>query len=68
MLYTKMQLNDQVELKVDLYEDEVYSSCKICRKEVHVKPEELAEIITSGNDFCGTSYICSDCVKEGEAS
>lgn len=61
LLYVKAKINDQIEIKVDLYEDEIFTSCGTCGKEMEVEPEEIAEIIKSDSDFVGTTYYCKDC-------
>ncbi|TFJ92174.1 hypothetical protein [Lentibacillus salicampi] len=61
MLYIKKSTDD-VEMKMDLYEDEIFSSCPICGKEHEVQPDELAHIIQSGDDFSGTSIFCNGCL------
>ncbi|GGB43387.1 hypothetical protein GCM10011409_21250 [Lentibacillus populi] len=63
MLYVKTKINDQVEMKVDLYEDEIFSSCPVCGKEYQVDPLEIADIISQGDDFPGTSFYCNGCIK-----
>lgn len=65
MLYIKAHLNDQVEIKIDLYEDEIFNSCADCGKEEPVSEEELIEILKSPHmDFQGTTHFCSECTKE----
>lgn len=64
MLYVKAKLSESVEINVDLYEDEIYSTCPGCGKEVHVEPEHLARIITDGDDFSGTSFYCEVCSEK----
>lgn len=61
MLYIKAKINDQVELKVDLYEDEIFTACPICGNEIPVDTDELVSIIQSGADFAGTSIYCNGC-------
>jgi hypothetical protein len=63
MLYVKTKLNDQFEIKVELYEDEIITNCGNCGKELPVEPEEIAEIISNGCDFVGTTFYCEDCSK-----
>lgn len=71
MIYTKAKLelgnNVNLELKVDIYSDELYYTCPICKKEVHMDNDfisslssasEVLELLQS-NIFC-----CEECAKE----
>lgn len=64
MLYLKAQINEQVELKIDLYDDEIFTTCPGCGKEVQVEPQDLVEIIQSGGDFVGTNIYCNGCFSK----
>lgn len=66
MLYVKTRLNDQVEIKVELYDDEIFTSCVSCGKEMQVEPEEVADIINEGCDFVGTSFYCPNCLPKDD--
>lgn len=66
MLYVKKQLDD-IEVKFDLYEDEIFSSCPVCGKERQIEPVELADLLDSGGGFSGTSIYCNGCLT-GDAS
>lgn len=66
MIYVKKQFEDMT-IKFDLYEDEVFSSCPVCGKEHSVEPEELADLINQGNDFSGTIYYCNECAEKKKA-
>lgn len=63
MLYIKTQISENVEIKVDLYEDEIYSTCPGCGKEEQVEIEHLISILEDGGDFAGTSIYCEECSK-----
>lgn len=63
MLYIKTKLNEHVEIKVELYEDEIYTRCGGCNKEVPIEPENIATIINEGSNFAGTTFYCEKCSK-----
>lgn len=65
MLYIKSRLNDQVEIKIDICEDEIFTSCAGCAKELEVTEKDLIDILHSDDmDFKGTSWFCPDCTKK----
>lgn len=64
MLYVKARISDNTEIKVDLYEDEIFSTCPECGKEVQVEPVVVASIINSEDGFSGTSIYCDDCAHK----
>jgi translation initiation factor 2 beta subunit (eIF-2beta)/eIF-5 len=51
VLYIKTKLNDQVEIKIDLYEDEIFTTCPVCGKEHQVDAKKI-------EDWVGTSVSC----------
>lgn len=65
MVYIKTEISDNVEIKVDLYEDEIYTQCPKCGKEIQVPTDVLKEILEYG-DFASTSLYCSKCQKNKE--
>lgn len=60
LLYIKKNIASDVVIKVELYEDEIFTECEKCGKEVYFDSRELAEILITG-DFVGTSVTCADC-------
>ncbi|HJV46607.1 MAG TPA: hypothetical protein VJ824_12910 [Bacillota bacterium] len=68
MLYTKIKLNDQVEMKVDLYEDEFFSDCGECGKSIQVEQKEIIDIWNNGGDFVGTTFFCIECSSKKKAA
>jgi hypothetical protein len=56
MLYIKTQLTDQVEIKIDLYEDEIFTTCPSCGKEFQLESEDLKQI----EDWASTSISCGN--------
>ncbi|MCI9247462.1 MAG: hypothetical protein HFJ30_10285 [Clostridia bacterium] len=63
MLYIKTNISDDVEMKVDLYDDEIYTQCSKCGKEMQVETEVLRQILQDG-DLASTSLYCGKCSKE----
>ena len=63
MLYIKIQLKNHIEIKVDLYEDEIFTTCPGCQKEVQVDTETLVHVLQDG-DFCSTQVFCDRCSTE----
>lgn len=64
MFYIKTQINDSIELKVDLYDDQIFTQCPNCGKEMQVESEKIPEIFKDGGDFASTSFFCSECSKK----
>ncbi|NTZ20900.1 hypothetical protein EXW96_26295 [Paenibacillus sp. JMULE4] len=64
MLYLKTKLGDDVEIKIPLYDDEIYSQCPKCGIEHAVEPEIIAHIIREGDDFSSTSICCEVCSEK----
>lgn len=45
MFYIKTNISNGVEIKIDLFEDEIYTQCPKCGKEIQINSEELADIV-----------------------
>ena len=63
MFYIKTNISDNVEIKVDLYEDEIYTQCPKCGKEIQIEAEEIADIVRE-QGLASTSVYCEECSKE----
>lgn len=63
MFYVKTNISDDVEIKVDLYDDEIYTQCPKCGKEIQVETEVLRQVLLDG-DLASTSLYCEKCSKE----
>lgn len=61
MLYIKTRVSENIEIKVDLYEDEIYTQCPLCSKEMQVGFEELKDLLNQGGDFSSTVWYCEEC-------
>lgn len=64
MFYVKTKLNDSIEIKVDLYEDEIFTACPNCGKEIQLESTEIGNILKVGGDFASTNVYCADCSKK----
>lgn len=63
MIFVKAKINDDVEIKVDLYGDEFRSYCPKCWHEHDVDIEVVAQIIVDGGDLASTAVCCKECSK-----
>lgn len=63
MFYIKTNISNGVEIKIDLFEDEIYTQCPKCGKEIQINSEELADIIKD-QYLASTNVYCKDCAKE----
>lgn len=62
MFYVKTNITDDVEIKVNLYDDEIFTQCIKCEKEIQVDTEFLKSILEDG-DLTSTSIYCEECSK-----
>lgn len=63
MLYIKTNISDNIEIKVDIYDDEIFTQCPKCGKEIQVETEVLKKILEDG-DLASSSLYCEKCSKE----
>ena len=63
MYYVKTKINKEVEMKVEVHGDDIYTKCSKCGKEIQADMEILTELLKEGN-LDGTSICCEDCSKE----
>lgn len=68
MIYLKAKLNDDVEMKIDLYGDEFRFSCPKCTRECDINIEEVADIVKNGGDLAGTVVYCEQCSSDEQKS
>lgn len=61
MFYVKAQINDDIEIKVPLYGDSIFTTCLECGTEVQTDETFIAELINEGGDLAGSSIICEMC-------
>ncbi len=62
MFYIKTHISDNVEIKVDICDDEIFTQCYECGKEVQVEREMLKKILEDG-DLVNSSLYCKECSK-----
>ena len=62
MFYTKIKITEEVELRVPLYDDEFFTTCLDCGKELGFEPVEIADIIRDSG-LVGTAIRCSVCTE-----
>lgn len=60
---TKTQVSDNVEIKVDLYDDQIFTACNQCNKEIEVDTQTLINVLYYG-DLASTSLTCTSCTKK----
>ncbi len=63
MFYLKTEINGKI-IKVDIYDDEIYTTCFICGKEFQPDTEIMRFIYEDGGDFSSTSLSCGCSDKE----
>lgn len=63
MFYVKKEIGNDIVVKIDLYDDEIYTQCPICGEEIQIDGEFLAQIL-NGGDLIGTSVYCEKCSKK----
>lgn len=61
MFYVKAQITDDIEIKVPLYGDCIFTNCGECGKEIPTDETFLAELIQEGGDLIGSNLFCSEC-------
>ena len=62
MFYVKTNITDDVEIKVNLYDDEIFTQCLKCGKEIQVDTELFKKLLEDG-DLASTSIYCQECSK-----
>lgn len=66
MIYHKFQVDDRQTVINEIYDDEFVAYCPVCGKEHQVEPRQIADILTRGDDFSGTSVYCNECFKRDD--
>lgn len=62
MFYIKKKIDNDIELRVDLYDDEIYTKCPKCGKEINVETEDLKLVLKEG-DLSSSTLYCEECSK-----
>lgn len=68
MFYVKTQINEHIEIKIDLYDDEIFTQCPDCGVELEVDNETLIAVLKDDGDFPSTSIYCKECSKKIHAN
>jgi hypothetical protein len=63
MLYVKSQLTHNVEIKVNIYGDDIFTSCVQCGAEIQVDEQHLVELLRLG-DLASTAVKCTACSEQ----
>ena len=58
MIYAKIKVNDDLELRTAIYGDEFYSHCPVCGKEVAV---DVQRDLPENSSFSDVSVYCDEC-------
>lgn len=62
MFYIKKKITDDIEIKIDIYENEIFTTCGDCGKEMQIESEHLADIIKD-QALASTYVLCEECSK-----
>jgi hypothetical protein len=68
MLFVKAKINEEIEIKVPLYSDQIYSNCPVCGKETEIDEGVLHSILEEDGDFSSTSVYCDPCSDKYQES
>lgn len=63
MFYLKKNIGSDIEVNIDIFEDEFFTKCGECGKEMPVEVDELIHVLEEG-DLAGTCIYCDDCAKK----
>lgn len=62
MFYIKQKLGQDLEMKVDIHDKNVFTRCPYCGTEVGV---DLAEVLSDKeSDLYSTAVVCATCTKK----
>ncbi|MGE6379019.1 hypothetical protein [Peribacillus muralis] len=61
MFYVKTKINDQIEMKIELHDDEIFTKCPDCGVEQEVDNQTIISVLEDDGDFGSTSIYCEDC-------
>lgn len=57
MLYLKTEINNKIQ-QIDIYDDEIYTTCFKCGKEFPVDTHLIIEVLKNDGDFASTAISC----------
>ncbi|CUH96376.1 hypothetical protein P22_2466 [Propionispora sp. 2/2-37] len=62
MFYIKTQINDAVDLTAEIHDDNVFTRCPECGRELAI---DLVELLQGGeSDLYGTAVYCAECSRK----
>lgn len=61
MHFVRYVTEDGAELKVPLYEDQIFTECVECGTEIFLQQDELMHMLICGGDLAGTTTTCGAC-------
>lgn len=62
MFYIKQKLSDDLELKIDIHDENVFTRCPYCGTEIGV---DLSEILSNkDSDLFSTAVVCQQCSQK----
>jgi hypothetical protein len=57
MLYLKTEVDNRTQ-RIDIYDDEIYTTCFKCGKEFQVDTHLIIEVLKNEGDFASTAISC----------
>lgn len=65
MFYLKTE-HEGKQIEVDIYGDDIYTTCFRCFKEFQVDEDLLAQVLEGDGDLCSTSLSCGQekCIEK----
>lgn len=62
MFYVKSKIGEEVEVRIDITDENVFTTCPICKKEVHI--DDFSELCrVTEIDLFDTTLYCESCSK-----
>ncbi|MCW6665287.1 hypothetical protein NHG32_06295 [Aerococcaceae bacterium NML191219] len=62
MFYIKQKLGQDLEIKVDIHDENVFTRCPYCGMEIAV---DLVEVLSDGeSDLYSTAVVCATCAEK----
>lgn len=63
MFYLKKTIGNDIEMNIDIFEDEIFTRCGGCGKEMPVEVDVLIHVLEEG-DLAGCSVFCKECAEK----
>ena len=62
MFYVKAQINDAISLTAEIHDDNVFTRCPKCGRELAI---DIVELFRDGeSDLYGTAVYCAECSRK----